>query len=327
MKKRAELIVLMCVLALPLSQRAMAISTLEDTLSSLPRILRTPSTVPPNNALHRYIGRPQQRLRSGNGSNPKLPIPDEGPGLDSLPVAVGAGLVPAVVAISESENLQNDYLCAGILVDPSWVLTAAHCTYLVTRRWPSDLTPVVFVDTLNLGSPGRVFTIQEIVPHPKYDALTLRNDLALLKIDTRNAGVGPPERLDGPPIADQVGEIGTIVGWGISTNVAEQQHSERLQLVQAAILDDGVCFSPSNFPALRNTGVFCARSLLTHHDVCFRFGGSPMILIDNKGHRYLAGMVSWPADCPADKRKPSIYLDIQFYVPWIKSVIIDKASN
>ena len=36
--------------------RAMAISTLEDTLRDPPRIFRTPSSEPPNNAVHRDFG-------------------------------------------------------------------------------------------------------------------------------------------------------------------------------------------------------------------------------------------------------------------------------
>jgi hypothetical protein len=67
--------------------------------------------------------------------------------------------------------------------------------------------------------------------------------------------------------------------------------------------------------------VFCASSLLPHHDVCYRFDGGPLIGRDENGRRYIVGMVSWPAVCPPEVDKMNAYLDVQHYVPWIKSTI------
>ena len=50
-------------------------------------------------------------------------------------------------------------------------------------------------------------------------------------------------------------------------------------------------------------------------------------MYDKKGGLYLAGLVSWSAVCPAEARKPNVYLDIHFHAPWIKSVIGGRVAQ
>jgi secreted trypsin-like serine protease len=292
---------------------AMAISTLDDTLRDPPRIFRAPSSEPPNNAVHRDFG--ARRLE------PRSQEQDVGPGPEGDPVTVPAASAPWTIAISAGLDLKQDYLCAGALVAPQWALTAAHCTYSLARRWPDDQSAYLFGHTGALASPGRRFNVREIVPYPDYDPRTLRHDLALVRFDAEGGAAGLPISLEGPPISEQVGAIGSILGWGISTEQLRRTHAEQLHVIQTAILDKDVCFSAANYPELRGTDVFCGRSLLKYHDICFRFGGSPMVFYDRKANLYLGGLVSWPATCGADRGKLNVYLDVQPYVPWIKRMI------
>lgn len=304
-------------LSVPLCGPAMAISTLDDTLRDAPRIFRVPSSDPPNNAVRRQFNRP----RSNESSSPVPGSADEGPDANAAVATPSGTMFPWTAAISEGRNLDQDFVCAGALIAPNWILTAAHCTYNFGRRWPNDTSAFVFTDVTSLASPRRRFAVEQIVQHPKYDPRTLRNDLALLKIDAKGDAAGTPISLDGPPITQVTGEVVSILGWGITTSNSDQQHRENLQIIQASVLDNGVCFSNANFPSLRDTGVFCAKTLLKYHDVCFRFGGSPLSLYDPKGRQYLAGIVSWSAVCAQENRKPNVYLDVQTYAPWIRSVI------
>jgi secreted trypsin-like serine protease len=315
--KRTTLISFACLLAVLVGERAGAISRQEDVIRDLSTVFPLPSQFPPNNAL-----RPQL---NGNGSARTLqPLgEDEGPGPSVPPERVPKEAYPFVVGLVEDNTRtpQEGYVCAGSLIAPDWVVTAAHCTYAWVRRWPVDPDGFVLTATTRLSKPGPKYPVTEVVPYPGYDARTPADDIALIKIDTKGARVGPPIRLEGPPVKDQVGQIAHIVGFGVSNlTLAQRRKVETLQLIQAAVRGDG-CFAPGNYPRLRGQGAFCAESLYRHHDTCYRFGGSPLVMRDAKGERYLGGLVSWVSACPSEVYKMEPYIDVQHYVPWIKSVI------
>lgn len=299
-------------------QSAMAISTLEDTLRNPPQIFRTPSSNPPNSAVRRDFGTGRPDLREEGY--------DVGPGPEGTLVIVPAAAAPWTLAISDGPKLDSDYLCAGALVAPQWALTAAHCTFNIARRWPNDESAYVFAHTAALSSPGRRFNVREIIHHPEYDPRTLRHDIALVRFDAEGEAAGLPISLDGLPISEQVGGIGSVLGWGVTRLRLGQAHSERLHVIQIAVLDKEACFSTTNFPELSGSQVFCGRSLLKHHDICIRFGGSPMVFYDRNAKLYLGGLVAWPAACGEDRGKPNAYLDVRPYVPWIKSTIAGKSN-
>lgn len=303
--------------------RARAITREEDIVRDLNETFKAPSTFPPNPALRPSSDGRRNHNGNNTGNHVLTPLgPDEGPGpeqpLDTLPDRA----YPFLVAIVEDNRPpQEGYVCVGTLIAPQWVLTAAHCTFAWTRRWPVEPEPFVLFNTNRLSQPGPKVAIRKIVSHPAYDARTLKNDIALLKIDTKGRSYGPPVRLEGPSPKDQRGEIGHVAGWGVTNlGLLARQKGEVQQLLQVVVRGDS-CFSGGNFPKLKGAGVFCASSLAAHHDVCYRFGGGPLLLRDQSGQRYIGGMVSWPAVCPPEVDKMNAYLDVQHFVPWIKTII------
>jgi secreted trypsin-like serine protease len=304
------------------AERAQAISREEDIVRDLSETFKAPSVFPPNPALRPSLN--GARVPNDNAVDRTIvPLgPDLGPPPEQAPDLVPDRLYPFLVAIvNDARPPQEGYICAGTRIAPRWVVTAAHCTFAWVRRWPVNPQPYVLFDTMRLSQPGPKVAVTKIVPHPNYDPRNLRNDIALLRIDTKGQDFGPPLSLDGPPIERQVGEVAFVAGWGVTNlSLMQRQRSETQQALQVAIRGPS-CFSGSNYAQLKGTGVFCASSPLRYHDTCYRFSGGPLILRNLGGERYLAGMVSWPAVCPPEVDRMNVYLDVQHFVPWIKSVI------
>jgi trypsin len=307
-------------------QHARAISREQDVIRDLNPLFAAPSTYPPNAAV-----RPSELLNSDrvNRSGPSRLRPpdllrsDSHATEDAEPDHVPARAYPFVVALATSERSpQEGFVCAGALIARRWVLTAAHCVFNLARRWPVDSALYVLTDTSRLAEPGPKFAVLRIVVHPQFDPRTLKNDVALLQIAAGDQSAPlTPIQLEGPPPRDQVGEIANIFGWGITNaSIAVRQNVESLQLLQVAVRGK-ICFTAANFPQLKDSGIFCASSLLNFHDTCYRFGGGPIVLYDQAGNRYLAGIVSWAARCPPETDRVTAYTDVQFYVPWIKGAI------
>jgi uncharacterized repeat protein (TIGR01451 family) len=235
--------------------------------------------------------------------------------------APGAWPWQAAILDSSARNPYAGQFCGGALIDPGWVITAAHCVVIDddgNLNYARELA--VGLDLYDLKKDaGQVVPVAQVFVNPDYFDPNVEGygDMALLRLaepamlGSTVKPIGLVEALDDPEI--QPDKPATIIGWGETENGP----TWRLHQAQVPIVPVDRCEA--------NDSVLCAGAL--GRDTCYGDSGGPLVVGSPGGWR-LAGLTSTgTTEICGGPDNYTLYSSIPYNMAWIRAAMADTAGS
>ena len=238
---------------------------------------------------------------------------------------VKKGRAPYLIALwttDEDTHVRKELFCTGVLIDPLHFLTAAHCL-------EGDESFVAVGGITDASERGQTLIITDYQIHPRYDAKSLQNDIAIARLyyGVDNSaewgefiGKYPTIPLNDKKFRKDM----RLFGWGdkqngrsssVVTSVPQNEYKREAKdafdfLNEATMMGAGFKYKTENLYA----------------GACYGDSGGPLIANESTAPT-LIGLVSYGSAKGCDVKKPTVYTRVAYYKKWIESTKKLMASS
>jgi secreted trypsin-like serine protease len=237
---------------------------------------------------------------------------------------------PWMALLSYRTNRGPDFKCGASILNNRYILTAAHCishlkfSLLGVRVGEHNIKTRIDCEIKDgeqiCAPPFKDLSIEEIIPHPNYNAKAFTNDIGLLRVssmDLTQENVKPVcLPLGKTRNYNFTGRNCVVTGWGATET--GRSSIELLQVQIPAVPQEECVEIYKNLTSVTHRQM-CAGGK-TKSDSCAGDSGGPLHVVAylNEDTRLVQqGVVSFgPRDC-GKEGIPGVYTRVAYYMDWI----------